>query len=733
MLAEDIELPLGIGKLPRSLQLTEETISLLLRAGVNRLAILDPALRQTGSQVTAAPGTVAAHAEDGAEALPLAALEQAVAPRLKVAIAPDGMSAGLTIDPAGPVSGEISYEILLSTIENAGVSSGLNRGLIPEIILKWKNHKRHYEFSALAKGTAAEAGREGAFSAKVRHVADPSDEAILRDAHYYWQAAERLGKLERVARGTVVAERLFDTPPKPGLNVRGETVDAGPIVPANVTLREGVAFSADRRQLIAETDGVLFFDGETIGLYALDFNGSFELSIDNNTMAARLIVRPPGDGGRMPPRQDIDGLLFSSRVTTGMKEDAIAALVDGFAQGHFPREPVVVAAGIPAKNGDNGKVEFLFNTTTSLSPKVNPDGSVDYKNVEIIISVPKGKVLARMQPPTKGTPGANIFGEPLPCKDGAPGTLPIGPNTETSPDDDDALIASIDGIVRYTGFCVEVCEGYIIKGDVDFSTGNIKYDKSVIINGDIKAGFSVECGGDLQVAGIIEDCTVTVGGNVLCKHGFIGQGKGTIEAKGDVNLGFIMNQTVKSRKSVNIAKEAINSTVYARHSICVHGKPLSIAGGTFVARELISVYTVGNQSGVRTNLEVGLDFALEEELKKNEEQEADIGPKRQKLIESVTKYNHLTSLRRRLSAQEELLFNKLKLAVAKIDEQLQLLDRRKKIIQSKLHELENAHVKIEHSAMPGTLIKIGERRHFLKEEVIGPKTVRLIRQEISVL
>jgi uncharacterized protein len=643
------------------------------------------------------------------------------------------MSASLTIDPTGPLSEELTYETLMAEIEASGVTAGLVRDLIPEIVLKWKNRKRHYEFSTIAKGTPAQPGQEGAFTAKVRHITDSADAVILQESRFYWQAAERLGKLQRVSTGTVVAEKLFDTPSKPGVNVKGETVEAGPPIESAITLRENVLFSPDRKQIIAQADGILFRDGESIGVYALNFNGSFDLSIDNNKMAARIIVHPPGEGGVMPPRQEIDDLLSGSGIMVGIKKEAVDELFDGFNEGRFSREPVVVAEGIPPLHGENGKVEFLFNTTTSLAPKVNPDGSVDYKNVDIIISVPKGKELARMLPPTNGTAGRNIFGETLPCKDGTPGILPIGPNTEPSSGSDDVLIASIDGIVRYTGYYVEVCEGYIIKGDVDFSTGNIKYDKSVIINGDIKSGFSVECGGDLQVAGIIEDSTVTVGGNVLCKHGFVGQGKGIVEAKGDVNLGFIMNQTVKSRKSVNIAKEAINSTIYARHSICVHGKPLSIAGGMFVARELISVYTVGNHSGVRTNLEVGLDFSLEEELKKNEEQEAEIGPKRQKLLESVAKLSHLSSLRKRLSAQEELLLNKLKIAIAKIEEQMQLLEKRKKIIQSKLHELENANIKVEHSAMPGTLFKIGERRHFLKEEVIGPKTVRLIQQEITIL
>jgi uncharacterized protein (DUF342 family) len=206
-----------------------------------------------------------------------------------------------------------------------------------------------------------------------------------------------------------------------------------------------------------------------------------------------------------------------------------------------------------------------------------------------------------------------------------------------------------------------------------------------------------------------------------------------MEAGGDINLGFVRNQTVKSMQSVNVAKEAINATIYSRHSIAVHGQPLSVAGGTLIARESITLFSVGNQSGVQTDLEVGLDFTLLEELKKIENEEAAIVLQHRKLTQSLTRYQHLVSLRKRLSPSDEDLYGKLKNAGAATEERLGRLQEKKKELQMKLHELEKAFIKIEHGALPGTLFKIGEQRLLLKEEIIGPKTVRLIQQEISIL
>jgi uncharacterized protein (DUF342 family) len=736
-LAEDIELPKGAGLIQKNKVLSEDTLSLLIRAGVTRISIVDPSLTPRPASKVQAPKD-REHGEP-----PSAAAQQAPAPppvtgpafppRMTVIIAPDAMTARLIIDPEGPVSEEIEYDAVMRALNQQGVFFGINTEMIPDIVQRWKANKRHYEFERIAKGSQPEPGKEGAYHIKAHYLSNVADIEAVKQSSYYWQAVEKLGTLHGVSAKTVVAEKVFDTPPIPGSNVKGEPLITDQMVPTKITLGDGVAFSKDRSKIEAKKPGILYYMNDTIGLLNLNFNGSLEVTVDTDLMTARLIIHPPGEGGGMPSEKEITEALHHARVLWGHDAGVIADLVKGFTEGRFPAEPVVVARGRPPLNGENGKVDFLFNTTTSLQPKVNPDGSADYKSVNIVISVPKGQELARLVPPTKGTPGKNIIGEDLPCKEGSIGILPIGPNTEPHPDNDDVLVASVDGIVRFAGSYVEVCEGYVIKGDVDFSTGNVKYEKSVIINGDIKAGFSVDCGGDLQVAGIIEDCSLTVGGNLLCKHGFIGQGKGVIECKGDVNLGFLLNQTVRSRKSVNVAKEAINSTIFARQSISAHGKPISVAGGMLVARELISLYGVGNQSGVRTNIEVGLDYTLVEELKKNEEQVAEVTQKSRKVVDAIKKYQHLVTIKKHFTAQEEFLFNKLRLAMAKIEEQLRLLEERKKIIQAKMSELENAMIKIEHSAMPGTMFKIGDRRFVVKEEIIGPKTIRLIRQEIHVL
>ena len=61
-----------------------------------------------------------------------------------------------------------------------------------------------------------------------------------------------------------------------------------------------------------------------------------------------------------------------------------------------------------------------------------------------------------------------------------------------------------------------------------------------------------------------------------------------------------------------------------------------------------------------------------------------------------------------------------------------MLEERKKVVNSNLYEFKNAHIIIEHAALPGTVFKIGQRHFQVKEEVVGPKTVRLVDEEIKI-
>lgn len=652
---------------------------------------------------------------------------------ISVSITADRMTARFCIEPLSKTTPVLNRKIIISALAAQGVVNGIDEELVQKVIALWTKVKRRYEIDRIACGTPARPAIEGTYTMVVRHITSPSDIDRVKKHRFFWEISKKLPVIDRVVTGTVIAQKESGIVSVPGYDVFGEPIFTDEIKHAEYQVQYGAAFSPDTKSIVSEIDGIPYDADDCIGVIPINFNGAFEIIVSAEGMTASCVVHPPGPGGKMPPKDEIYRLLSQKGVRFGINDEAIETFHSLCSRGVIPDEPVTIAEGTLAEHGRDGRHQYHFNTATSLTPVINKDGQADYKSVDIINTVETGQKLVTLFPPTNGTDGSNVLGKVLPAKPGKPAQLPQGPHTVPCPDDPAILCAEIDGIVRKNGPLIEVFEGYTVRGDVDFSTGHINYKKTVVIIGDIKAGFNVTCGGDLQVNGAIEDCRISVGGNVLCRYGFVGQGKGNIDAKGDVNLGFLKNQRVTTTKNITIAKEALNCDLLSGGSISIHGRPLSVAGGIVKAKIGITVYSVGNKTGIRTLCETGFDYKKMEELEKIENQLKNIVKHYNTRIEKFKRYQKLANSKRKLSPKEEASLKEQASILKQIKQRLDKMKKRKKEISTKIHPLQDAFIKIEHSAFPGTLFRFGERHHLLKEELIGPKHIRYIDHEIRFL
>ncbi len=745
VLTEDVILPNGTTLLNCSATLTERYIQIIKRYGIEHIQVQEEAPpEEDGSEafeeMSEVPEQESLDEEPEKPEVDEDTTNEAeeddsvyTQPKITVAIENEGMSAFLRIEPAGGKRERFTVDDLRTVLQENDIFFGINESLLEESVKKWQTSPEVYEFENIAQGIAATASKESELDIEVKHINTPRDFETVKQATYCWELQDAAIPVQRVDTGVVIAKKDISIPGIPGKNVHGDEINSDQVIKTEIKYDENVLEEPDNDLYKSTVTGLVYYVNNTLGVLPINFDGSAELSVSQDTMQAGIIIHPALENGLPPSEKEIRTLLIEYDIVFGVNNEALTNLVQQVNKGLYPDGPVTIAEGNPPTNGGNGTIEYLFSTETSLKPKVNASGVADYKNISIIQSVNEGDELARLLPPTEGEPGTDIHGTELPCKAGNPAILPVGANTKPSPADENVLVAQTDGNVRLKGQLVEIYEGFTIKGDVDYSTGNIDYDKSVSIGGDVKAGFTINCGGDLEVGGTIEDAVLHVGGSVLCKYGFIGQGKGIIHSKGDVNVGFMKNQTIKCRSNVNIAREALNCTIFARRTITVSGKSLSIAGGTYVARDSITCNVAGNSSGIHTTLEVGLDYTLMEEMEKTETQVNEILKNRKKLLVTFKHYEQMLNVRKKLPPKEEFLYAKLKNTIVKHSSQLKTLEERKTKIETKMRDTAAAFIKIEHAAMPGTLFKFGERHFLVHDEIIGPKTIRSINYEIRVM
>lgn len=331
------------------------------------------------------------------------------------------------------------------------------------------------------------------------------------------------------------------------------------------------------------------------------------VKVSDDLMKVYLTVKPVAQEDIDINSDDVLKILQSKNVSFGIKEEAIKNTLNKVKQENISMENVLIAEGDQAVNGEGGRLEFLFTVDKKIKPHEGAHGKVDFRELSMVENVEKEQSLVKLIDSTPGTPGKNVYGKMVNPVPGKPCVLPTGENTKVSDNDTKLLVACIDGNVRYAGGVVSVKSCYAVEKDVDFGVGNITSKGTVVVKGNVRSGFILDAGGDVEVWGTVEDSIIKSKGNVLIKGGFIGSGKGKIEADGDVTIYFARNQTIVAT-NVIILREAVDCTIYAKNTVKAHGDKISIVGGTTTARAMIEVESLGSKNEVHTDVEAGIDY-----------------------------------------------------------------------------------------------------------------------------
>lgn len=326
----------------------------------------------------------------------------------------------------------------------------------------------------------------------------------------------------------------------------------------------------------------------------------FSLKISEDRMQAVARFYPASTGGASLTKDEILNDLTHKGIKAGVNEDTISAYV---ANKQYCTD-IIVAEGIPATRGTDASIEYFFNTDPNAKPTLNPDGTVDFFNLNTISKCTQGMVLATLTPDVPGTRGSRVTGEPILPPDVRKMRLSYASNIELS-EDQLSIIAKVDGHVSLVDEKVFVSNVYEVV-DVGPATGNIDYDGDVLVKGNIQSGFCVEAEGNIEVRGVVEGALVKAGGDIIIARGINGMSKGVISADGNIIAKFIENATVTSGGYVH-AEAIIHSKINSGGDVTVNGKKGFIVGGSVRALGNVEAKTIGSEMGGDTEIEVGSD------------------------------------------------------------------------------------------------------------------------------
>ena len=329
-------------------------------------------------------------------------------------------------------------------------------------------------------------------------------------------------------------------------------------------------------------------------------------------LAWSFIFPPAGPEGKMLG-ESVGKALAQSGVTTGIDSGAVVSIF----QEPMYFKLIPIAIGTPPVEGKNGSVTERFPRTIAKEVKVDENGVADYRAGSYVQLIEKDAVICDIELPQPGAPGVRVDGKIIEPKPVKPAHVPAGANTVLA-EDGKKLIAAREGHLEFINDAFQVHAVLEVKGDVDYSTGNIDFPGDVHVCGDIRENFTVRASGSIAVDGIVEAATVEAGGDIVITRGVVGDNRALLRSHGTVRVKYLENCVVYAAKGI-YADCIMNAQIFSDDVISVMSGRGSVIGGALTAARLIQARMIGAQSGRRTELRLGVLPYVQSELQNIQE------------------------------------------------------------------------------------------------------------------
>lgn len=424
--------------------------------------------------------------------------------------------------------------------------------------------------------------------------------------------------------------------------------------------------------------------------------------------------------------EEIKGFLQSQGISTILEEPEVIEGKILVAKGHLPKE------GIPERIELLPK--FLPLATEETVEKESPEkkGKIDLREaVQKILCAEADEAIAKWHPAIPPTPGINVWGDPLeppPLKEER--TFELGENVYLD-ERDHHIKAKRAGVLQFEKNKLEVFPEFTLKGDVDFSVGNINFiGNKLIINGDIKFGFSVSCQGELELKGCTENkVKISVEGLFLC-DGVIRGEETEVEVKGEAKIRGAEFASLKIQGNLWVKDYLVfTKTSVLGNIVATEGKGI-IYGGRVTATGNIETKVLGHSAQTKTEVFAGyLEETVESYLHLLEREEIYI--ETLKKIHSGIELSEKLKSDGRFTAKHEAILQKLLAEKEKISQLLKETKEKIGQIKDSLKDLRIKVIKVIQKIYPNVILGIADFNFTNESELSGPITFYLEDSKIT--
>ena len=185
-------------------------------------------------------------------------------------------------------------------------------------------------------------------------------------------------------------------------------------------------------------------DGETYTVAMLNVPGQVDIVVSDRNMNAAIRTITPSSGSGKPLKvEDIENELAALNIVFGINRDIIENVVSELAATGIAQNNIRIAAGQPAKDGIDARIEFKFSLNNKDPEAVDASRQSGKLDPAAVIKeiVSGGHVLAIKIPSEKRVNGSTVTGETLLAAEPRDKTLQAGANV-TLLEDNSTYIAA---------------------------------------------------------------------------------------------------------------------------------------------------------------------------------------------------------------------------------------------------------------------------------------------------
>ncbi len=298
---------------------------------------------------------------------------------------------------------------------------------------------------------------------------------------------------------------------------------------------------------------------------------------------------------------ELERLLADARVVHGIDADALRTFAERLADAAYAGS-VVIARGQPPVPGADGTIDC--SNTTVVAGELHRDGSIDFRERRFLVPVAEGSEIARFVAPTAGAPGRDVHGDVIAAKPGRPPRLRLGAGTRL---DGEVVLATRSGVLLRDERVLDVVTLHTHGGDVDYTSGSLHTEGSLVVRGDVQAGFAADARGDVHVTGSVFEGTVRAGGTARIDQGVLGA-RASVRASGALLCRHATAAALHADGAIELFDQAVHCRLRARSvkAIAGHG---ALIGGEVRALTRIVARVAGTAGGATTHFVLGQDPA----------------------------------------------------------------------------------------------------------------------------